>query len=205
MLTQTATFAITQINPNEFVDQLQFNQLNPSVGTLQEIAISWSGSQEDFVTIESATGGAWNLDLANDLRLSDADTFALLANAIDPDLSGVLGASSPSPLQGGPMTFTGGTGIFSTDNALYEGTGTVDLTLTEGVVNTLFNSGPSDVESFGGSSASSGTVDLDYIYTPTTAVPEPSSAALLTSLGGLMLIVGQRYRRKRLDHAAPVA
>jgi hypothetical protein len=195
VLTQTDTFAITQVDPSEAAATLAFNQLSATVGTLQGIAISWNGNQEEFLQIGSQTGGPWNLDLLNNLRLSDANTFALLANPINPDLNGILTPGGiPSQLAAGPFTFAAGTGVFSSDDALFQGTGTVALTVTEGVVQAGINSGPGDIQTFGGTSDSNGSVQLSYIYTPTVAsVPEPGSLALFAgALIGLWVALGGR-------------
>lgn len=197
-MTQSAGFSILQTNPNGSLQSLQFNQLNPAVGTLQGISIAWNGNQEAFLAVSSATGGAWNLNVLNNLRLWDADTFALLANGLNSNFSGVLGAGGVSELHVGPSAFSGGTGFLAIDNALFQGTGTVDLGVTEGVVDAIVNSGPADLVTDGGTSDSTGTVQLNYIYTPTIKpVPEPGSAPLfatgLLSLG--IALTGKRSRR----------
>jgi hypothetical protein len=200
VLTQVDDFAITQINPNQAIDNLSFHQFNPTLGTLQGITIGWSGVQEAFLVISSPQGGPWQLALNNTLQLSDADTPDLLTNSLNEALSGDLTPNGiPSELRASSGIFTGQTNEFGTGAALFEGTGTVDLTVAEGnVTDTIIQSAPY-MQAGGGTSDVRGTVELDYLYTPATvgvrSVPEPTGVALLsTALLGLAMSRGRRKR-----------
>jgi hypothetical protein len=209
VLTQVDDFAFTQINPNESIDNLPFHQFDSTLGTLQGITIGWAGVQEAFLVISSSQGGPWQLALNNTVQLSDADTPDLLTNSLAYPLSGDLSANGiPSTLEASSGIFTGQTNVFGTDAALFKGTGTVDLTVTEGnVTDTIIQSAPY-MQAGGGTSDVRGTVELDYLYTPATVGPrsvaEPTSAALFgTALFGLAISRGRRKRWRLQGIPAP--
>jgi hypothetical protein len=208
-IVQSKTFMVTATpaeptdpgEPSESADKsttVQFDQFDPSLGTLTEIDLSLSSTLSASLSVSGSTAeqmpnstatwdGTVTLTTPDGVDFSDTQSFSISCG-----FGSCSNSSTSSFTEIGSKSLTGpfapgffGTGMF---DALY------DLDLTVSVVNNAGGTPPSSA--FG-----SGTWDppppkgltVTYIYTPNATVPEPGTLALL----GMGAMAGLGFSRRR--------
>ncbi|MFN3370399.1 MAG: choice-of-anchor E domain-containing protein [Sphingomonadaceae bacterium] len=169
---------------------LSFAQFNPSLGMLQSVLLTFTGSY-------SATGTIRNPAAAPAVR-----TYTLTTGVIA-SIDGA-GFDLDVPLGGGSIVLA--IPAQTTIPASYSGTGSGSSLLSSGLGSFIGNGsvllsfiGTSLFNSTGNAQLNlarqlGGTVQLDYAYLPTAAIPEPQTWALMIAGFGLM---GLGLRRRR--------
>lgn len=212
IITQTASFSNAATGDQTF----NFNQFDPSLGTLTGVTIQMMGitstgsaivvntSSYDFPIgagapgyNENLTGGFTNTFTATS-STSGADTVSVsvISNTQTQNNVTAGGSFTTSALSGtqspNPQNFA------VSDIANYIGTGSGTITITLNAVtqaNVSATAGTNTAFVGGNASAlASGTVNLIYTYTP---VPEPSQTAGCMILFALCLLAGRHYFKGR--------
>ncbi|MGP8219487.1 MAG: choice-of-anchor E domain-containing protein, partial [Limisphaerales bacterium] len=185
-----------------FTDTLYLPQFDTSLGTLTGVTLHITDSEQAEVTIEngSASPASITVNLAGSVEATDNDTIdsiALLDQSFGPyslaanegPIIPTYNGSGPDFANLGTITSSATKTVTSFDLSLYEGSGTVPVTVD--------GSGGWSAEGTTAYSliinefAGEGSVYATYTYTP---VPEPSSVLFL-GLGGLALACYRRFTR----------
>lgn len=200
--TITQTFTV----PTQTVDvdptfNVTFNQFNPSVGILNSITLSFTGTEttSNYVVTNSnsstKTGsisvnydlvlsGPGGVGLEDSQNIPGGQSYNLAANS----------SSSPAVYSHG-VSSSGGFGPDDYDFSGFTGTNTLVLALSDGTSLSGVKSGIS--VSYSGA-LTNGLVTLVYNYT--TVIPEPTTVAF--GLGLAALAAAGVYRRKQREVAA---
>jgi hypothetical protein len=209
VVTQTLSFNLfinnstnLNINPSIIATTLTFGQFNPALGTLTDVQYLLLNSME---TRNLEVTGRRNSGAVNSSSVGTTTGFASLVGAplvpvfLQTILASCSGNPSCSSTQTASSSLAGSTSIAAL--ASYIGMGTVDaiLTLTAGrtppVGTPLFAAGLNRTANIDASWT--GDVQLIYTYTPApvSAVPEPTTWAML-GLSGLAFAARARFRKR---------
>jgi hypothetical protein len=206
---QAATVSYTDskaLTTTNWTDALSFSKFDTSLGTLTSIRFDLSGVVQGVGNAESLDSSASTvkLTLGSLLGLTRPDNstlvvtnpvfsqtfdFSAFDNAVNFD--GTSGGTTGSVSATGSDFFVSSS---ASDFALFSalGGGMIDLGLNA-VGNSSGTGSGNLITQF--NTAASGVAKVTYTYTPTVAVPEPASLALV--FGGLGLLGATRRRNKK--------
>ncbi|KQV40180.1 hypothetical protein ASC93_19310 [Massilia sp. Root335] len=206
---QAATVSYTDskaLTTTNWTDALSFSKFDTSLGTLTSIRFDLSGVVQGIGNAESLDSSASTvkLTLGSLLGLTRPDNstlvvtnpvfsqtfdFSAFDNAVNFD--GTSGGTTGSVSATGSDFFVSSS---ASDFALFSalGGGMIDLGLNA-VGNSSGTGSGNLITQF--NTAASGVAKVTYTYTPTVAVPEPASLALV--FGGLGLLGATRRRNKK--------
>jgi hypothetical protein len=206
---QAATVSYTDskaLTTTNWTDALSFSKFDTSLGTLTSIRFDLSGVVEGVGNAESLDSSASTvkLSLGSLLGLTRPDNstlvvtnpvfsqtfdFSAFDNAVN--FGGTSGGTTGSVSATGSDFFVSSS---ASDFALFSalGGGMIDLGLNA-VGNSSGTGSGNLITQF--NTAASGVAKVTYTYTPTVAVPEPASLALV--FGGLGLLGATRRRNKK--------
>ncbi len=183
--TLTQTFTDTYTFPpgtGQLVQDLSFQQFDPSLGTLQSITVELTGTGHAIVSFININAFAVSYTGANangDIVVSALGLTNLLSNVT----TGVLAGNAPSgitPINGSNQSFDVSGPITAGSFATYTGTGTTTVHLVVGAFNATVTYGnpahPAGTTLVGGDGDVSGTVKITYTYlaSPTPTPPDPT-------------------------------
>ncbi len=204
---QSITVPLTATNfgvngaPN---DPLVFNQFDPTLGTLQQVNVTMQYDFNQQISMTFANPATITVTAGNNLIALERPDTTSIFSATPPTFSETVTygfapgeTTFPHTLNFGPqnnhvslspVALTSGS-----DLAAFTGPGTIALPLIASAVSSFSSTSGNGT---GSSTTMAGaTVTVQYVYSPTNAVPEPSSMILL-GLGGGGLMWGRRLRRR---------
>ncbi len=197
-----ATAPQTFIVPDTITDwsaSLPAVQFDPSLGTLEAVAIQITGDLDSSINFENlgSVGVEYNIDQVGSIALALPGT----TEAMTPALS--TGAAFPIPAFDGTVDFAGASGVSSsglistqsltdtltdtTDRTAFTGSGTLDLALSSFGTADVAVPGNSLFQ-LGGSTGA--TIELSYVYLPAGTVPDGGSTAFNEFATDYLPVVG---------------
>ncbi len=194
---------------------LDIPQFDTSLGTLNSVTLTLTGSLNTRLTVQNITGLLAELGLGSPesssgsvstqsvVTVSDpSDLLSQTFNIISPSFSyaGLPGTTDSSSIaRSGPLAATMSGSDTYTDPTLlaeFSGLGSVQLSASTNTGTLLFNTGGNSISSQETSAGLSATVTYNYT-SPITVTPEPSTIALLgVGAIGLMGYVWRNGRRR---------
>jgi hypothetical protein len=188
-------------------DTIGLQKFNTALGTLTGVELILSGAANLGVDVFNFSGGAWTgtgTDCCGSIVLTGlgADTTSVALNATGTmTVAGAGPAFSTQYFAGpNPTSLTASVNALASELALYEGAGNFLATLDVNATSSTWTPGVG--VTFGGGGASgSGTVAVEYTYSP-LATPLPAAFPLFASGFGLM---GFLARRRKQKNAAKLA
>lgn len=190
--TQTINFSDLSDPVNQ---AFTFNTFNTSLGTLDSVDLTLSNvyvSGTASVTNDSGASGTYHMSLQGDYTVSDqtygngnaaealVETPTVKSGSVGPGDTFTIGTITNPVVNSSPGGYAT-TGLFTSETSQTDGLSyyvsgdPATLLLYLNNANTVSLSGPNG--NFSQSSVGSGTITLEYNYTP-AAVPEPSTLAL---------------------------
>jgi hypothetical protein len=182
-------------------DTISLQKFNTALGTLTGVELILSGAADLGLNILNVSGGAWTgtgTDCCASIILTGlgADTTSVALNATGTmTVSGTGPAFSTQYFTGpNPTSLAASVNALASELALYEGAGNFLATLDVNATSITWTPGVG--ETFGGGGASgSGTVTVEYTFTP-LATPLPAALPLLASGLGMMGFLARRRKQK---------
>jgi len=194
------------LRPTDFTTTFNFAQFDPSLGTLQSIAINLMGTSIADTTVTSVSSpGIYTFSDAASIDLQRPNGTVLADLLFSHSVSGNLGRTDDPPLPfsfrntapanpggapatTGPLVFTSGT-----DLALFTGNGSLPLPLTVQGLSGVTGPGAVDA-TITTYVASSATLTYTYVPSGTASTPEPGTLGLLV---GASITAGSLFRQRR--------
>ena len=201
--------------PVSYTTPVTLAQFNPTLGTLQSVVLSITGTESAVVTVQNSnlTAQAFTNATAA-VPVSITGPSGLVASSIVTagPFSGTVPAavvySLPAPfpptvtvngtISSAPLTGTSPTGMANVapaDFHFYVGTGLSTISLSFTALQASFGGSANPGVYFGGNASAGALVSITYTYLPSmTVVPEPATFVALAS--GLVCLGLVRLRRK---------